>query len=87
MLQDPMVTNLAMSYGKDFVGRGQQEIQKSLNKYVSIGQLKVNILLILRFFCIISVFWYIAMQRIAVQFRNSNFLYLFIYLDVDFYVE
>ena len=37
-----MVTNLAMSYGKDFVGRGQEEIQKSLNKYVSIGQLKVK---------------------------------------------
>ena len=37
-----MVTNLAMSYGKDFVGRGQQEIQKSLDKYVSIGQLKVG---------------------------------------------
>jgi hypothetical protein len=37
-----MVTNLAMSYGKDFVGRGQQEIQKSLDKYVSIGQLKVQ---------------------------------------------
>ncbi len=67
-----MVTNLAMSYGKDFVGRGQQEIQKSLNKYVSIGQLKVNILLILcLFFRIVSVFWHIALQRIAVQFRNS----------------
>jgi hypothetical protein len=36
-----MVTNLAMSYGKDFVGRGQQEIKKSIDKYVSIGQLKV----------------------------------------------
>jgi hypothetical protein len=43
VLQDPMVTNLAMSYGKDFVGRGQEEIQKSLNKYVSIGQLKVHL--------------------------------------------
>jgi hypothetical protein len=64
VLQDPMVTNLAMSYGKDFVGRGQQEIQKSLNKYVSIGQLKVNILLnaypLFFVFCIVSVSWHIA---------------------------
>ena len=41
MLQDPMVTNLAMSYGRDFVGKGQEEIKKNLDKYVSIGQLKV----------------------------------------------
>jgi hypothetical protein len=40
MLQDPMVTNLAMSYGRDFVGKGQEEIKKNLDKYVSIGQLK-----------------------------------------------
>ena len=42
MLQDPMVTNLAMSYGRDFVGKGQEEIKKNLDKYVSIGQLKVK---------------------------------------------
>ena len=45
MLQDPMVTNLAMSYGRDFVGKGQEEIKKNLDKYVSIGQLKVIITL------------------------------------------
>jgi len=43
MLQDPMVTNLAMSYGRDFVGKGQEEIKKNLDKYVSIGQLKVGL--------------------------------------------
>jgi len=40
MLQDPMVTGLAMSYGRDFMGKGQEEIKKNLDKYVSIGQLK-----------------------------------------------
>jgi len=40
MLQDPMVTNLAMSYGRDFVGKGQEEIKKNIDKYVSISQLK-----------------------------------------------
>ena len=42
MLQDPMVTNLAMSYGRDFVGKGQEEIKKNIDKYVSISQLKVS---------------------------------------------
>eukprot|EP00088_Acartia_fossae_P017213 TRINITY_DN19753_c0_g1_i1.p1 TRINITY_DN19753_c0_g1~~TRINITY_DN19753_c0_g1_i1.p1 ORF type:complete len:372 (-),score=90.87 TRINITY_DN19753_c0_g1_i1:862-1977(-) len=40
MLQDPMVTNLAMSYGRDFVGKGQEEIKRNLDKWVSISQLK-----------------------------------------------
>jgi len=40
VLQDPMVTNLAMSYGRDFMGKGQEEIKRNLDKYVSISQLK-----------------------------------------------
>lgn len=40
MLQDPMVTNFAVSYGKDFAAKGQQEITGFLDKYVSISQLK-----------------------------------------------
>lgn len=40
VLQDPMVTNLAMSYGRDFMGKGQEEIKRNLDKYVSINQLK-----------------------------------------------
>ena len=37
-----MVTNLAMSYGRDFMGKGQEEIKRNLDKYVSISQLKVK---------------------------------------------
>ena len=31
---------MAMQYGQDMVGRGQEELKKNLDKYVSIGQLK-----------------------------------------------
>ena len=31
---------MAMQYSQDLVGRGQEELKKNLNKYVSIGQLK-----------------------------------------------
>jgi hypothetical protein len=37
-----MVTNLAMSYGRDFMGKGQEEIKRNLDKYVSISQLKLK---------------------------------------------
>ena len=35
-----MVSGMAMQYGQDMMGRGQEEIKKNLDKYVSIGQLK-----------------------------------------------
>ncbi len=35
-----MVANMAMQYGQDIVGRGQEELKKNLGQYVSIGQLK-----------------------------------------------
>lgn len=34
------MANMAMQYGQDIVGKGQEEIKRSLDKYVSIGQLK-----------------------------------------------
>jgi len=40
ILQDPMVTGMAMNYGKDILQGGKAEIEKTMEKYVSIGQLK-----------------------------------------------
>ncbi|TRY64314.1 hypothetical protein TCAL_04620 [Tigriopus californicus] len=40
MMGDPMVTNMAMQYGQEFMGKQSEEIKKNLDKYVSIGQLK-----------------------------------------------
>lgn len=40
LINNPMVTGMAMQYGQDIVGRGGEEIKKNLDKYVSIGQLK-----------------------------------------------
>ena len=40
LIGNQMVTGMAMQYGQDFMGRGQEEIKKNLDKYVSIGQLK-----------------------------------------------
>lgn len=37
---NPMMANMAMQYGQDIVGKGQEEFKKNLDKYVSIGQLK-----------------------------------------------
>ena len=40
LLANPVVADMAMQYSQDLVGRGQEELKKNLNKYVSIGQLK-----------------------------------------------
>eukprot|EP00095_Tigriopus_kingsejongensis_P005865 maker-scaffold38_size502422-snap-gene-1.18 protein:Tk05865 transcript:maker-scaffold38_size502422-snap-gene-1.18-mRNA-1 annotation:"protein yif1b-b-like" len=40
MMGDPMVTNMAMQYGQEFMGKQGEEIKKNLDKYVSLGQLK-----------------------------------------------
>ncbi len=40
MIANPLVTDMAMQYGQDLVGRGQEELKKNLDKFVSIGQLK-----------------------------------------------
>ncbi len=40
IMGNPMVTNMAMQYGQDIMGKGGEEIKKNLDKYVSIGQLK-----------------------------------------------
>jgi len=37
---NPVVADMAMQYGQDLVGRGQEELKKNLDRYVSIGQLK-----------------------------------------------
>ena len=39
-MANPVVTDMAMQYGQDLVGRGQEELKKNLDRYVSIGQLK-----------------------------------------------
>ena len=39
---DPMVTNMAMNYGADIMKQKQQEVQGMMEKYVSVGQLKVS---------------------------------------------
>jgi hypothetical protein len=39
-MANPIVTDMAMQYGQDLVGRGQEEIKKNLDKYVSLSQLK-----------------------------------------------
>ena len=38
---DPMVTNMAMNYGADIVNQKKKEVEGMVEKYVSIGQLKV----------------------------------------------
>ena len=37
---NPMMTDMAMQYGQNMMGKGQEELKKNLDKYVSIGQLK-----------------------------------------------
>ena len=37
-----MVTNMAMNYGADIMKQKQQEVQGMMEKYVSVGQLKVS---------------------------------------------
>ena len=38
---DPMVTNMAMNYGADIMEKKKKEVEGMMEKYVSIGQLKV----------------------------------------------
>ena len=40
LMANPLVTDMAMQYGQQFMGKGQEEIKKNLDKYISIGQLK-----------------------------------------------
>ena len=40
---DPMVTNMAMNYGADIVNQKKKEVEGMMEKYVSIGQLKVGV--------------------------------------------
>ena len=40
LMANPLVTDMAMQYGQNIVGKGQEEIKKNLDKYISIGQLK-----------------------------------------------
>ncbi len=37
---NPVMTDMAMRYGQDMMGKGQEELKKNLEQYVSIGQLK-----------------------------------------------
>ena len=39
-ISNPMVNDMAMQYGQNFINQGGEEIKKNLDKYVSIGQLK-----------------------------------------------
>ena len=40
LMANPLVTDMAMQYGQNIMGQGKAEIQKNLDKYISIGQLK-----------------------------------------------
>jgi len=40
LMANPMVKDMAMQYGQQFVGQGQEAIKEQMNKYISIGQLK-----------------------------------------------
>jgi len=40
LMANPMVKDMAMQYGAQFTQQGQEQIQKHLDKYISIGQLK-----------------------------------------------
>ncbi len=37
---NPLVADMAMQYGQTIMGKGQEEIKRNLDKYVSVGQLK-----------------------------------------------
>ncbi|XP_047501729.1 protein YIF1B-B-like isoform X4 [Penaeus chinensis] len=40
IFQDPMVANMAMQYGQSLVGQGREYVDKKLEKYVSMTQMK-----------------------------------------------
>ncbi len=35
-----MVANMAMQYGQDMAAKGQEELRRNLDRYVSLGQLR-----------------------------------------------
>ena len=37
---NPMVANMAMQYGQDMAAKGQEELRRNLDRYVSLGQLR-----------------------------------------------
>ena len=39
---DPMVTNMAMNMGADIMKQKQKEVEGMVEKYISVGQLKVS---------------------------------------------
>ena len=40
---DPMVTNMAMNMGADIMKQKQKEVEGMVEKYISVGQLKVSL--------------------------------------------
>ena len=40
---DPMVTNMAMNMGADIMKQKQKEVEGMVEKYISVGQLKVTV--------------------------------------------
>jgi len=41
---DPMVTNMAMNMGADIMQQKKKEMEGMMEKYISVGQLKVKFL-------------------------------------------
>lgn len=39
-IQDPMIANVAMQYGQNLVGQGQDYLEKNLEKYMSVSKVK-----------------------------------------------
>ena len=40
---DPMMTTMAMDFGSKVIQQQQQQVQGMVDKYISVGQLKVSI--------------------------------------------
>lgn len=37
---NPVMADMAMRYGQDMMGKGQEELKKNIDQYVNVGQLK-----------------------------------------------
>ena len=80
---DPMVTNMAMNYGADIMKQKQQEVQGMMEKYVSVGQLKVSSQMCDEYFYLnlISVQYYFAVDNTYVTKKLALLMFPFAHSD------
>ena len=80
---DPMVTNMAMNYGADIMKQKQQEVQGMMEKYVSVGQLKVSSQMCDKYFYLnlISVQYYFAVDNTYVTKKLALLMFPFAHSD------